>query len=97
MRLKVRHYLLSFFFLFPISLFAQIKDSIVEVMVSNSLEVDETSGSMQINEMPYPFFDTNATQLYFYVETTSLPKDSGIFIIVELKKKSNMQFKFKSD
>lgn len=97
MRLKVIHYLLSLFFLLPLSALSQTKDSIQEVMVSNSLEVDEVQGAMQINEMPYPFFDTNATQLYFYIETTPLPQDIGAFVIVELKKKGNMQFKYKSD
>jgi GWxTD domain-containing protein len=97
MGLKIRHYLLSFFFLFPLSAFSQEKDSVVEVMLSNSMQWNEEDSTLQINEMSYPFFDTNAAQLYYYIEVTPIHDTSKAFVFVELKKKSNMQFKLKAE
>lgn len=96
---KVKKYFLVLFFLLSITinLQSQIKDSILETMVSNSMQLDESDSSLLINEMEYPFFDTNATQLYFYLETSPIASTSTSFIYIELKKKSNMQFKLKPE
>jgi GWxTD domain-containing protein len=52
-------------------------------------------GSLQINQMEFTFFDTDAKQIYYYFELNSSDKKYGSYMYIEIKKSSNMQFKMK--
>jgi len=99
---KIRPLLLLFTLCLPLLLNAQERrDTIAEVLVSQTIEFDPNDGALQLNQMEYPFFDTSAQQLYFYFELSSIPATpegkAPPFLYVEIKKRSNFQFRFKPE
>jgi hypothetical protein len=66
------------------------KDTIKEVRVSNKL-IDT-----ELETMDFPFFDLDAEKIYYRLQLSGHKKISASsFIYIELKKKTNMQFKLK--
>jgi len=97
MWLKIRQVLFVWLCLTPLYSIAQSNDSIAEVLVSNQIEYDAESGALQLNEMDYPFFDVDASRLYYYFELSSIPQNERAFLFLEIKKRSNFQFKLKPE
>ncbi|MBK8143770.1 MAG: GWxTD domain-containing protein [Bacteroidetes bacterium] len=70
--------------------FFSLKDTIQEVQVSNILRHTE------LEKMDFAFFDLDAEKIYFQVQLSGHKNFSATsFIYVEIKKKTNMQFKLK--
>jgi GWxTD domain-containing protein len=91
--------LLSFAFLliFPFCLGAQSLDSLRRVIVSFDAGWDDEGQSRVLSQVPHPFFDQSQPIIYYYIETSldGLRMHSKSFVFLEIKKRSNMQFKFK--
>jgi GWxTD domain-containing protein len=96
MRLKINQHFIVLLLMLPLSAFSYVNDSLSRVYISNKIELDEESSSLQLLEMDYPFFDTDAKQLYFFLELIQTTQHHpASFLYVEIKKRSNMQFKQK--
>lgn len=91
--------LLSFAFLliFPVCLRAQSLDSLHRVIVSFDAAWNEQEQSRILSQVPHPFFDQSHPVIYYYIETSldTLRMHSKSFVFLEIKKRSNMQFKYK--
>ncbi|HMN33215.1 MAG TPA: GWxTD domain-containing protein [Chitinophagaceae bacterium] len=74
--------------------YAQNKDSIITVKVSDKLE----RGNLhyQLQEMDYPFFDMDKKWIYYEIKLTENKSErENDFCFLEIKKKSNIQYKLK--
>ena len=78
-------------------LIAQTRDSIAQVMVSYEAAWDSNHETREFNQVLHPFFDDKNPVIYYYIETALDPlrMTGKSFVFLEIKKRSNMQFKFK--
>lgn len=82
------------FLLLSQSGFAQINHNIISIQISDKLEKSEIAYVPA--PMDYPFFDEGQKKIYYQVSLNSskniMPEN---FLFLEIKKKSNLQFKLK--
>lgn len=76
---------------------AQTRDSIVQILVSYEAEWDEAHETRIFNQVQHPFFDDTHPVIYYFIEAQidAVRMHSKAFVFLEIKKRSNMQFKYK--
>lgn len=87
--------LANIIFLFLIQwVYAQNKDSIASVEISDRIEI--TNQQKHLHTMEYPFFDIDKKWIFYEIKLSEFKneKPNG-FCFIEVKKKSNMQYKHK--
>lgn len=87
----------AFLLFFTLCLHGQGSDSLRQVMVSYEAAWDEDGQSRIFNQVHHPFFDQQHPVIYYYIESgvDTLRMHSKSFVFLEIKKKSNLQFKYK--
>jgi GWxTD domain-containing protein len=84
--------------LMSFSSFSQQNDSIAFLQVSTALHIDTVESTIQIGEMDYPFIDQDKHQIYYYIRMSDAFKENtSTFLFLEIKKRTNMQFKYKAE
>ncbi len=76
---------------------AQVPDSVSRVFLSTHVEIDAEDSTQYLVEIPHPFFDEEHPVVFFYIETElgRILGSEKAFLFLEVKKRSNHQFKYK--
>lgn len=96
MPIKILISFLVFYFVHPYSVYSLKKDSITQIVLSDTYSRKTDLGQSKLEPMEFPFFDVGVSK--FYIEVMFQHDDSSSrseFAVLEIKKKSLQQFRLR--